>query len=301
MDLQKKHWTQAQGCRVVIGIALVSVFAVQCYQLAGNKTSTTVIKAATPNAGVAYAAIAKPQERIGNTIADLARTDPLALLRQSLERYERSVHDYTCTFTKQELVNDKLTEEQVTEVKFRDKPYSVNMLWVQNADKCRRAIYVDGKWTGKKGEKLASVEPAGSIARLFVDSVFRPIDGADAKKAARRQLDQFGFASSLRLIIHYCERAAVKNELGLKYVGESEIDGRTTYVIERRLPYTGDETLYPDKVLVVHLDKESLLPVGCIAYADEARTKLLGRYLLTDVKFNVGLTDTDFDPASQPK
>ena len=48
MDLQKKHWTQAQGWRVVIGIALVSVFAVQCYQLAGNKTSTTVIKAATP-------------------------------------------------------------------------------------------------------------------------------------------------------------------------------------------------------------------------------------------------------------
>ena len=44
----------------------------------------------------------------------------------------------------------------------------------------------------------------------------------------------------------------------------------------------------------MHLDKGTLLPMCCISYADEARTKLLGRYVLTDVKFNVGLTDGDF-------
>ena len=69
---------------------------------------------------------------------------------------------------------------------------------------------------------------------------------------------------------------------------------RPTYVFERRLPYTGDHGLYPDRLLVVHLDQECLLPTCCIAYADEAGTKLLGRYVITDVKFNVGLTDSDF-------
>jgi len=29
----------------------------------------------------------------------------------------------------------------------------------QNADKARRVIYVDGKWTDKSGQKLAIVEP----------------------------------------------------------------------------------------------------------------------------------------------
>ena len=52
--------------------------------------------------------------------------------------------------------------------------------------------------------------------------------------------------------------------------------------------------LSPDRLPSVHLDKENLLPMCCISYADEAKTKLLGRYVLTDVKFNVGLTEDDF-------
>ena len=65
-------------------------------------------------------------------------------------------------------------------------------------------------------------------------------------------------------------------------------------MIERRSAYTGDEGAYPDHLLIVHLDKENLLPMCCASYADEARTKLLGRYVFTDVKFNVGLTEGDF-------
>lgn len=289
--------TRAFRTRLLIGTALGAAFCFQCYQIAVSRPATTA-RAETPRSNVAYAAPVRAPLR-EDPFEQLARTDPLRLFREAVSRYERSVHDYTCTFTKQERVGNGLTAEQVTHVKFREKPYSVNMLWVQNADKARRAIYVEGKWHGKNGEKLASVEPAGSIARLFVDNVFRPIDGPDAKKAARRQIDQFGFGKSLDLIVRYCERAAGRNELTLRYVGEGRIDGRPTHIIERILPYDGDEALYPDRVLEVQLDKETLLPACCTAYADDARTKLLGRYLITDVKFNVGLTDRDFDPDAQ--
>ena len=122
----------------------------------------------------------------------------------------------------------------------------------------------------------------------------RPIDGPDAKKTARRRIDQFGFANSLRLIVKYCDLSAKHNELDLKYVGDNTVGDRPTYVIERRLAYTGDEGVYPDRLLIVHLDKENLLPLCCTSYADEAKTKLLGRYVFTDVKFNVGLTEGDF-------
>ena len=72
------------------------------------------------------------------------------------------------------------------------------------------------------------------IARVLVDDVMRPIDGPDAKKTARRRIDQFGFSNSLRLIVKYCDLSAEHNELNLKYVGDSVVGERPTYVIERR-------------------------------------------------------------------
>jgi hypothetical protein len=293
MHLRNGCWTKARKLRTAVGLLLVIGFCVQYPQLSAGKSPQSEAFAAMPNPSAAYATIENPAP-IGDPYGLMARSDPLGLLRVAQERYDRTVRDYVCTFSKQELVGGRLTAEQVTRVKFREKPLSVNMLWVKNADKAQRAIYVEGKWTGKSGEKLAAVEPAGAIARVFVDYVMRPIDGPDAKKAARRRIDQFGFANSLRLIVKYCDLSAKHNELDLKYVGDSAVGGRPTYVIERRSAYTGDEGVYPDHLMIVQLDKESLLPVSCISYADEAKTKLLGRYVVTDVKFNVGLTEGDF-------
>jgi len=293
MDSRQHRWTGAQKARVVTGLLLAIAFCVQCHQLAVNNDPQTSVRIEKAPSNVAYASIRQPQPT-GDRYEAMAQSDPTELLRTALDRYERSVHDYVCTFTKQELVNGRLTAEQETRVKFREEPFSVNMYWTKNADKAQRAIYVEGKWTDKKGQKLAMVEPAGAIARLLVTHVMRPIDGPDAKASARRQIDQFGFANSLQLILKYCDLAAAKKELGLKYVGQGSVADRPTYVLERRLPYTGEGGCYPDRVLVVHLDKEYLFPTCCVAYADDEKQVLLGRYVLTDVTFNVGLTDKDF-------
>jgi len=293
MDLMQERWTTGRRVRWVVGVLLAAGFLIECQRLTAEKPPGAEARPPAAGANVAYATVQPPAGAI-DLAGGLAKRDPVAFLRSSLERYNRSVHDYTCTFTKQELVNGRLTPEQVMHVKVREKPFSVNMLWVKNADKARRAIYVEGKWTGANGEKLAVVEPAGAIAQLLVDDVMRPIDGPDARKAARRQIDQFGFANSLKLILRYCELAARRNELNIRYVGEGTHNGRPTYVLERWLPYVEEGGEYPDRVLVVHMDKEHLLPTCCISYADDAKTKLLGRYELTDVRFNVGLTDADF-------
>jgi hypothetical protein len=230
----------------------------------------------------------------GDSFAALARHDPVRALRAGLARYEARVSDYTCTFVKQERVDGRLLPEQEMQVRFREKPFSVNMLWTRNADKAKRIVYVEGQWTGKHGERLAAVEPAGSIARLFVANVFRPIDGNEARAAGRKTIDQFGFANTLRRILKFCDLAAKRKELDIKYVGEGSLAGRPTYMFERRLPYTDDHGLYPDRLLIIHVDKEYLLPTSCASYADEGKTELLGRYILRNVQFNVGLTDSDF-------
>ena len=293
MSVRSGCWTKAWQLRAAAGLLLLIGLCVQCRQMSTAKSPQSEAPASKPNPNAVYSTIENPTP-VKDSYGSMVRSDPLGLLRVAQERYERTVDDYVCTFSKQDWVDGRLTAEQITRVKFREKPLSVNMLWVKNADKARRVIYVEGKWTGKNGEKLSVVEPAGAIARVFVDEVMRPIDGPDAKKAARRRIDQFGFANSLRLIVRYCDLSAKDNELDLKYVGDSAIGGRPTYVIERRLAYTGNEGVYPDHLLIVHLDKGNLLPICCISYADEAKTKLLGRYVFTDVEFNVGLTEGDF-------
>lgn len=289
-----RRWTTTRRFRVGTGLLLAGAFCIQCQQLvsdAPNRTTATSV----PHSNVAYAAVRTPEPTGDPHVSQLQR-DPLAFLRECLARYDRSVRDYECTFTKRELVGGALSAEQVTHVQFRQHPYSVDMTWVKNADKAHRALYVEGKWTGTNGERLAVVEPAGAIARLLVDTVKRPIDGPDARKAARRRIDEFGFRNTLQLILKYCDIAGPRGELGLKFVGESAVAGRPTYVIERHLPYTDEGGPYPDRVLVVHIDKEYLLPTSCTSYADDARTQLLGQYVLTDLRFNAGLTDADFEP-----
>lgn len=234
---------------------------------------------------------AAPKE---DSFATMAKSDPVAAFREALKRYQSHVDDYTCMFEKQERLAGRLTEDQVIQVKFREKPFSVNMLWVLNEDKARRVVYVENRWTGKHGEEMAAVEPAGSIARLFVRDVLRPIHGEEAQQASRKPIDQFGFANTLRRIISICELGAKNHDLNLRFTGEGTQDGQPTYMFERRLPYTQEGGTYPDRLLVVHLDQQHLLPVSCYSYGDENKTLLLGKYVVKNARFNVGLSDGDF-------
>jgi len=277
-------------------LGLAVLFCIQCRNLISGWATPTK----APGLG-ATPAVAEPAQAPTETtnyqdpIDRMAHESPLELLREAQRRYRDSVVDYTCYFTKQENLYGRMTAVQGAQVRFRAQPFSVFMHWVQNPDKARRVCYVAGKWTTKDGEPAALCEPEGAIARAFISKILRPIHGAEAKAASRRTIDQFGFASTLDLIIKYSLIAQQRGELKLTHLGDGEVDGRPTYVFERRLPYTGEGGEYPDRVLVYHLDKETLLPVLCASYADEAKQELLGQYMYTRVQLNIGLTDAHFE------
>ncbi len=293
MTTVRQHISGAR-VRWIVGTGLAVAFAVQCHSLISSGSKPT----RTPGFGVT-AAVAKqepvrpvsPEEL---SLDDIARHDPLKLLHEARKRYDESIIDYTCVFRKKELLNGKLTHVQGAKVKFRDKGDSVFMHWFENPDKARRVIYVEDKWN-KGGKPAALCEPEGAIARMLVSSIAMPIHGPDAKAASRRTIDQFGFEKALDLIIKYSEMAKENGELELSYIGQAKVGGRETYVFERLLPYTGEDGVYPDRLLVYHLDKETLMPLSCASYADEKKEQLLGRYEYTDVKLNVGLSEADFE------
>ena len=282
--------------RVVLGVGLTLAFLSQCRNLMSILDPPTRAPGfgATPAVAKLDTTAVAADRQVENAIQRMAREAPLDILREAQRRYREEVIDYTCTFQKQENLGGKLTKVQTVDVKFREKLQSVFMHWTKNPGKARRVIYVKDRWT-KSGEPQALCEPEGAIARLVVRSILRPIHGPDAKSASRRTIDQFGFANALDLIIKYSMMAKEHDKLKLTCVGTGNVGGRPTYVYERTLPYTGEGGEWPDRVLVFHLDAETLLPLSCASYADDAKQQLLGKYEYTDVKLNVGLTEADFD------
>ena len=283
--------------RVFVGLMLLAGLLIQCQRAlesrSGESASPVAVRGPAPSGpSVALAAPTADTEPIGETIEQRAARDPVAFLENCLERYDRSVRDYTCTFTKQELVGRKLTEVQVMRAWCREDPFSVRLEWTENADKCDKVLYVKDRWI-EDGKQKAVVVP-GRIARLFVSHVMREIDGKDAKKASRRTVNQFGLRNSMILILKYCKLAAEQDALRYDFMGKGEVDGRETLVFERHLPYTGDEAAWPDRVLVVHVDTELLVPIRCEAYADDAKEALLGTYTYTGIELNPNLPDETF-------
>jgi len=277
--------------RGLIALLLSTAAGVQCHSLAPDGAMDRQHDIAIER--VPAAAVVT---KVEDDLEQAARTDPLALLHHCQERCRAQYRDYTCTFTKQERLGEAVTAEQETVVQFRQEPYSVRMRWVRNPSDAADVVYVAGRWKDSQGHDQAWCEPAGPIARIFVKKVLQPINGPRAARNSRRTIDQFGFDSTLDLIIKYCEKARDAGALDLRYVGQGSVDGRATLVFERRLPYTGAEQPYPDRLLVFHIDREWLVPTACFSYSDDRGEELLGKYILTGVEFNVGLDDDDFGP-----
>ncbi len=230
-----------------------------------------------------------------HTMPRVPTLDPQALTRQGAERYRQTIREYRCMFVKQERIEGVLRPVEEIEVRYREEPRTVFMIWHRNPDQARRVLFIDKpEFIDEKGRKTARVEPNGALVRLVVSDIMMPIHGERASRASRRTIDEFGFASTFSIFERYNEQARKQGVLDLQYAGEGQVDGRPTYVLVRKLPYSGLKGPWPERRLIVHIDKEWLLPTGVMAYADDACRELLGSYQFTRVQLNPGFSETDF-------
>ncbi|MBU0639373.1 MAG: DUF1571 domain-containing protein [Planctomycetes bacterium] len=282
--------------------AIVSILPVLILLRAGPAPSITVdapvMLAAVPGA------IAEPLraatdptglDEAARALVELAQRDGMALALLGSERYAQDIRDYRCVFLKQERLGGKLSPVQEIEVRYREAPLSVFMVWKRNASEVKRALFVDSaRYRDEDGLRLARIEPAGAVIRLFVKDIFMPIHGPDAHKVSRRTIDEFGFKAILDLLEHYNDLAAANGVLDFRYTGVGEVDGRPTFVFTRNLPYEGPGGEYPDAHMILHLDQTWLLPLAVHSYADHEGKELLGSYVFTKVELNPGLGDEAF-------
>jgi len=234
-------------------------------------------------------------EMASSPLSALARRDPMALVRLGLDKYEREVREYRCVLVKQERLGKKLSDPQEVELRFREDPFAVYMIWKTNADGARRALYMHGDdYVDKKGRELARIEPNGALARLFTKDIFLPLDSRQVRKQSRRSIAEAGFRSTFELLEAYNAVAEERGVLDLRYGGEGVVDGRPTFIIVRDLPYEGPDGPYPDARMVLHLDQEWLLPVAVYSYADRDEKELLGSYVFTRIELNPNFDELAF-------
>ena len=217
-------------------------------------------------------------------LEELAQSDHIALLKWSMETYQKRVHDYTGTFLKQERINGKLKKTEQIDIIFKEKPFSVFMRWEQNAGSCDKMLYVEGS-----NNNQMLVHPTGFFT--WIKSVQRDPQGQDAKKATLRTCDQFGFYRSLKSLAELYETAHKRGDLKTRSLGETKVDGRPCIALERMLP---NNNKYPYQRTVIEMDLEYLLPVKVSMY--DWQNQLMGSYVFLNLKFNNGLTDARFTP-----
>jgi len=286
--IRRMHWTVTPLAWRALVLALLSFSTIEC-RVADSRVVTNSL----------FDPSSQAKETPAESAAKLAAADPLAFLKHCLDNYDRTVSDYRCIFLKRERMNDRVGEEQEMAVLFREKPFSVDMRWIRNPGGATHVNYVEGRWN-ENGKEMAHIVPSGVLALLAPNGVKRGIHAPDVLAASRRSIDQFGFRSTLELIIKYSEMAQGQPGYEMHPRGIETFDGRSCYVFERKLPYTEPDEPYPDRTLMIYIDREWLVPLACLAYADDARKEMLGSYVTRSIEFNVGLTDADFDPHAPP-
>ncbi len=280
--LKRLFGSRNRRVRILVGALLASLLLIHVTQSHANRTVkefATVVQGRVLGAN---------SGGVRQTVDQLARTDHVALLRLCLDSYQGRFQDYTCTFVKQERIGGRVGDQQTIAVQFTDKPFRVGMAWTENPPIGDRVLYVEGRY-----DNHMLVRPAAKLARMFVPTAKRLPDSPEVLKSTLRPVNLFGFRRSIESLIEVYEQARTRGELREEFGGYAEVGGRPVIVLNRYLPNAHD---YPAHLTKIYIDTEYLLPIMVEGYGwndDE----FLCRYVYRDMKFNVGLTGGDFEPA----
>ncbi len=201
------------------------------------------------------------------------------------------VRDYSCTFTRQEMVKGTLSAEQVGEMKVRSNPGGVYVRFA-------------------RPDAVAGMEVAYTAARKNLKMRYRPAGVAGGKGFHTLDLDDTKFMAENRHPVTEWTMASVIDRVSASAAREKTLNNPvevftadfqfaglnvTRYEIFTRRPHA---FRYAHRMLV-YVDKETKLPVRYEAYdqpkSGAAVGDLLEAYSFSDVKLNVGIGENAFD------
>lgn len=212
-----------------------------------------------------------------------AENAPMEMIYSLSSTYE-GVNDYTATFIKQERIRGILHREENILFKFR-KPFSVYMGWLKGPGEGREILY-----DPKKNEGKMIINPYGLIG-LIIPIIYIEPDNPMVKSRSRHTIDEAGVGMAIKNLIEQCELAKKQGDLRIEFKGEEIFAGRTCSKVEAVFP--ADKSYYAGHI-VLYIDKEYNFPAHTFVY--DWKDNLVEKASYNDLKINVGLGETDFDP-----
>lgn len=199
-----------------------------------------------------------------------------AYLKKAVQKYNQ-IDDYTCLFHKKEMIGNKIIDQKNIFLKYR-RPKNIYMKWTEGEKKGSEVLYAQGKYKDKvvvKVKKMSiSVDPNGFLAL----------------KNNRHPVTEIGIGHLIDMVQKNYSKSLNQHEGTIQFEKDSVIDGRKVLLFKAVFPE--NQGYYAPKVLI-SLDAEWGLPLKIEAY--DTKDNFLAMYAYTDIKFNVGLSEKDFD------
>lgn len=228
--------------------------------------------------------------------------DPvLDLAREGLEHIRKDVRDYTTTLVRRERIDGKLTEQEFTFCKIRNRkveddklivPFAIYMKFLKPKSVAgREVIWVEGANDGK----LIAHEVPGplNLIRAKLDPL-----GRFAMKGNRYPISDSGIEALVEGLIENGERDRKRGECEVLFYKNAKINGRVCTMLEVKHPVKREYFNY--HLAQIFVDDELNVPLRYAAYSwptTRGGTPVLEEeYTYMDMRLNVGLTDEDFNP-----
>jgi hypothetical protein len=205
-----------------------------------------------------------------------------------------SVRDYEAIFDKQEMVGRTLYSGRMV-IKLRHDPFSVYLRFIDQ-NNGREVMYAGPRYQ----YKMMAHEAPGTLSSMVGTISLEP-NSARAMAEGRHPITQIGMVKMMDALIQQWEMEAKNNDPQdpkVFYYPNAKLDGQ----IECEAAITRHETpqrpfrFYETRIF---FEKKSHFPIRLEQYAapDRAHPEkyLVEKYIYTNIRTNVGLTDNDFD------
>lgn len=227
----------------------------------------------------------------------------VTLLELGKQRLEQTP-DYDATFFKQErLDGEEIQELQNLRVKLRHAPFSVYMKWLAGGDRGREVLYVDGQLDSRLLVQLGGVK-----GRLLKPLKLEPT-GSLAMKESRHPITDMGLLNLTKKLITYRKRDLAQGKgVHWQLIPDQKCFDRDCLCFVVEYERAEFEPVY--RKTLTYIDKELSVPVCVKNFTwPEAGSQLTEEkldeatciefYGYKDLRFSIGLKDSDFDRTNE--
>lgn len=202
------------------------------------------------------------------------------------------VEDYTATFTKREMIGQKLVDSQM-EMKFRHKPFSVYLKFIKPVAG-REVLYVAGQNDSRI--KAHDVGFAGLAGTLTLD-----VDGSFAMADNRHPITMIGMQKMVSLVLEqWLGETKLSEQVTVNFYPKARIGKVSCKAIETSHRKQVSGATY--SMTRLYVDSSTGLPIRIQQFdfpkKNKKKPELVEDYLYSNVKTNVDLKDSDFSTSN---